>query len=71
MYEGAPVEAIRGATRRTFEMIVQLALSEHVDFMLIAGDLYDGELQDYRTALFLTQQMAILHQASIPVFIAR
>ena len=50
-------------------MIVQLALSEHVDFMLIAGDLYDGELQDYRTALFLTQQMAILHQASIPVFI--
>jgi DNA repair exonuclease SbcCD nuclease subunit len=69
MYEGAPVEAIRGATRRTFETIVQLALSEHVDFMLIAGDLYDGELQDYRTALFLTQQMAILHQASIPVFI--
>jgi DNA repair exonuclease SbcCD nuclease subunit len=69
MYEGAPVEAIRGATRRTFEKIIQLAISEHVDFMLIAGDLYDGELQDYRTALFLTQQMAILNRANIPVFI--
>lgn len=69
MYEGAPVEEIRGATRRTFETIIQLALSEHVEFMLIAGDLYDGELQDYRTALFLTQQMTILNQANIPVFI--
>ena len=69
MYEGAPIEAIRGATRRTFEAIIQLALSERVDFMLIAGDLYDGELQDYRTALFLTQQMAILNQANIPVYI--
>ncbi len=39
-YEGAPVEEIRGATRRAFENLVQLALDEALDFVLVAGDLY-------------------------------
>jgi len=39
-YEGAPVEEIRGATRRAFENLVQLAMDEEVQFVLLAGDLY-------------------------------
>ena len=42
-YEGAPVEEIRGAARRAFENLIQLAIDEEVAFILLAGDLYDGD----------------------------
>ena len=68
-YDGAPQEAMRSATRRAFENLVQLALDEQVDFVLIAGDLYDGDWQDYNTGLFFVSQMARLADAAIPVFL--
>ncbi|MCF8079871.1 MAG: DNA repair exonuclease [Desulfobacterales bacterium] len=68
-YEGAPVDEFRKAARRAFENMVQLAVSEKVAFMLIAGDLYDGDWKDYNTGLFLARQMSRLDQAGIPVFI--
>jgi len=67
-YEGAPVEEIRGATRRALENLVQLAIDREVDFVLIAGDLYDGDWQDYNTGLFFVHQMQRLREADIPVF---
>jgi DNA repair exonuclease SbcCD nuclease subunit len=66
-YEGAPVEEIRGATRRAFEEIIRLALDESVDFVLIAGDLYDRDLEDFNTAIFFGRQMARLDEAGIAV----
>ena len=62
-YEGAPVEEIRGATRRAFENLVQLAIGEAVDFVLIAGDLYDGDWKDAGTGLYFVKQMARLREA--------
>ncbi len=66
-YDGAPVEALRGATRAAFANLVQLALDERVDFLLLAGDLYDGDWKDFSTGLFFTRQMARLQAAGIPV----
>jgi DNA repair protein SbcD/Mre11 len=68
-YEGAPVEALRGATRRALENLVALALERSVDFVLIAGDLFDREWKDYNTGLFFAAQMAKLREADIPVFL--
>jgi len=68
-YDGAPVETIRGAARRAFENLVRLALDEQVAFVLIAGDLYDGDWKDYSTGLFFTGQMARLKAAGIPVYL--
>src|SRR3954469_13539897 len=68
-YEGAPVDAIRGACRRALEQMVDLVIRERVDFVLIAGDLYDGDWQDYNTGLFLTAQMHALRDAGIRVFL--
>jgi exonuclease SbcD len=70
-YECAPVEQIRGATRRAFENLVQHAIRERVDFLLIAGDLYDGDWPDYNTGLFFSRQMGRLREAGIPVFLIR
>jgi exonuclease SbcD len=67
--EDAPVEAIRGATRRAFENLIGLAIEEDVDFVLIAGDLYDGDWKDYNTGLFFAGQMGRLDAAGIKVFI--
>ena len=68
-YAGAPVDVLRGATRRALENLVQLALDERVALVLLAGDLYDGDWQDYNTGLFFTRQMSRLREAAIPVFI--
>ncbi|HEV7786627.1 MAG TPA: DNA repair exonuclease, partial [Thermoanaerobaculia bacterium] len=68
-YEGAPVEEIRGATRKAFVNLVDLAIHEEVAFLLLAGDLYDGDWRDYNTGLFFIAQMRRLEAAGIPVFV--
>jgi DNA repair exonuclease SbcCD nuclease subunit len=66
-YEGAPVEAIRGATRRALENLVSLAIERKVAFVLIAGDLYDGDWDNCNTGFFFAAQMARLKSVGIPV----
>jgi len=68
-YDGAPVDEIRGATRRALENLIQLAIDEEVAFVLLAGDLYDGDWKDYNTGLFFTRQMSRLQDAGIEVFV--
>ena len=68
-YEGAPVDEIRRAARRAFNNLVQTAIAENVDFILIAGDLYDGDWKDYNTGLYLVSMAGKLRDAGIPVYI--
>jgi exonuclease SbcD len=66
-YEGAPVEEIRGATRRAFENLVDLCLGEGADLLVLAGDLYDGDWKDYNTGLFFIRQVTRLTRAGVKV----
>ena len=68
-YDGAPVDEIRNATRRALENLVELAINEAVAFVLIAGDLYDGDWKEFRTGLFFVSQMVRLREAGIPVYL--
>ena len=70
-YDGAPVEEIRGATRRAVENLVSLAIAQSVDFLLIAGDIYDGDWRDYNTGLFFLAQMSRLRDSGVQVFFIR
>ncbi|MCU0979732.1 MAG: DNA repair exonuclease, partial [Pirellulaceae bacterium] len=66
-YDGAPVEEIRGATRRALENLVGVAIEQQVAFVVIAGDVYDGDWPDFNTGLFFVRQMSKLREAGIPV----
>jgi exonuclease SbcD len=70
-YEGAPVEKIRSATRDAFKNLVQTAIEKRVAFIIIAGDLYDGNWKDYNTGLFFVSQMVRLQKENIRVFLIR
>lgn len=70
-YEGAPVERIRGATRRALENLVALCEQEQAAVLLIAGDLFDGDWRDYSTGLFFVAQMARLRSAGTRVVMLR
>jgi DNA repair protein SbcD/Mre11 len=69
VHEDAPVEEIRGATRRAFDNLIDFTIEEEVDFILIAGDLYDGDWKDYNTGLFFVSRIGRLSKAGIKVFI--
>lgn len=68
-YEGAPVDEIRDATRRAFENLVQTAREEKVAFVLVGGDVYDGEWRDYNTGLYFVKQATQLREAEIPLYL--
>lgn len=68
-YEGLPVDEIRSATRAAFDNLVQFAIDEAVDFVVIAGDLFDGDWRDMGTGLYFAKAMGRLDQAGIPAFL--
>ena len=70
-YDGAPVERLRSATRSALERLVDKALAERVDFLLLAGDIYDRDWQDFHTGLFFRGQMVRLERAGIRCFIVQ
>jgi DNA repair exonuclease SbcCD nuclease subunit len=69
--DGAPVEELRTATRRAFQNLITLALRERVDFVVIAGDLFDGDYSDSRSWVWTAREFQRLAQADIPVFLIR
>lgn len=63
-----PEAVIRHCTRRAFAAMIDLALEEDVAFVVIAGDLYDGDWKDFSTGLFFAEQIRRLGR---PCFLLR
>lgn len=68
-YKDAPTDLLRTVTRDAFTRLVDVAIEEAVDFMVIAGDLYDGTWKDYNTGHFFCREMGRLNNAAIPVYL--
>ncbi|EDO0727132.1 TPA: exonuclease SbcCD subunit D [Listeria monocytogenes] len=60
--------AIQESTFQSLERITTVAIKEAVDFVLIAGDIYDSEDQSVRAQARFSKEMKRLEVANIPVF---
>ncbi|SDG17880.1 metallophosphoesterase family protein [Thalassobaculum litoreum] len=58
-------ETIGVATRTAFERIIDKAIEEKVDALLIAGDLYDGSTREMSTGLYLADSIRRLSEAGV------
>jgi exonuclease SbcD len=63
-----PPDITHRCTRRAFEKLIDLAIDEAADFLVIAGDIFDANMRDYSTSLYFAQQMQRLGR---PCFIVR
>lgn len=64
-------DELRGATRKALDSLTELCINKRVPLLLIAGDLYDGDWQDFSTGLYFVQQMTKLAGAGTRVAIIR
>jgi exonuclease SbcD len=62
---------VAAASREAFEELVDQAISRQVKFVVIAGDIYDGDWKDTTIGHFFNRQMARLQRAGIPVYKVR
>ena len=61
--------SLRQATFNAYDNIVELCVSEHVDALLIAGDVYDGADRSLRAQRRFIDGLDRLHQAGIRSFV--
>jgi exonuclease SbcD len=69
-YPGAPLEEIRLATRKALGKLVDFSIESEAAFVVIAGDLFDGEWRDCNTGLYFISEMKRLRDAGIMAYIA-
>ena len=62
-YPGAPLAEIRLATRRALAKLVDFAIESEATFVIVAGDLFDGEWRDCNTGLYFVSEMKRLKNA--------
>lgn len=63
------VKTIRDSTFVAFQTLIQTAVQERPDFLIIVGDIYDGEDRSLRAQHKFQQGMEMLNNHQIPVFL--
>ncbi len=69
--EPGQAERVRRACRDAFENLVTTAIERKVAFVILAGDLYDGDTPNMQVAVFLRNQLARLEKHDIRVVIIK
>jgi exonuclease SbcD len=64
------LNSLRDSTFAAFHKLIEHAVKTKPDFVLIVGDIYDGEDRSLRTQMKFREGMAKLDAAGIPVFIS-
>lgn len=68
-YPDAPAQMLRSATRDAFTNLINEAIELQVDFLVIAGDLYDGGWKDHNTGIYFCREMGRLKKAGIDAYV--
>ncbi|WP_210772045.1 metallophosphoesterase family protein [Metallibacterium scheffleri] len=67
--QGDSAPELLTATRTAFVRLVDVAIDTKVAFMIIAGDLYDSDWNDFQTGYFFIGEMGRLQKAGIRVIL--
>lgn len=59
---------VEAASREAFDNLVALAVDEGCRFVVLAGDIFDGDLRNFQTGLYFVDGMRRLEMAGIDVF---
>jgi exonuclease SbcD len=59
------------AGRRAVEALIAETIASNAKFLIIAGDVFDGDWKDVSTGLFFVRAISALHRAGIPAFIVK
>lgn len=62
-------EILKTANRRAVERLIDVAIDEAVDFLIIAGDLYDSDARSVQANTFLAEQFERLNDVGVPVYL--
>ena len=62
-------ELYKKAVEKSFNNFIEYALAKNVDFVLIAGDTFDSDEQDFESKLILKEGLKKLENADIKVFL--
>lgn len=57
------------ASREAFEGLIALAIAQECDFIVLAGDIFDGDLRNFGTGLFFIDQLRRLETAGIRAYV--
>lgn len=71
MKDAAVADIFLEASRKAFTALVDQAVEHEVDFLVVAGDVYDGDWKDNKIGLFFNREVARLERAGIPVFLLK
>ena len=67
----AVAERFAQAGRRAVEALIAETIASKAAFLIIAGDIFDGDWKDVTTGLFFVRAISALHRAGIPVFVVK
>ncbi|WP_429971021.1 metallophosphoesterase family protein [Fructilactobacillus sp. Tb1] len=63
-------QTLKNAPYQSFKKIVDQAIAQQIDFMLIAGDIFDSKNQSVKAISFFIDEMKRLDEAQIPVMLS-
>lgn len=64
-------ERLKQVSRDTFKDIVDLAISENADALVLAGDIFDNDFPDLKSRAFLIAQLVRASAAGVPTVLIR
>jgi DNA repair exonuclease SbcCD nuclease subunit len=67
----AVAERFAHAGRAAVEALVAETIASDAKFLIVAGDIFDGDWRDVSTGLFFARQLGKLHVNKIPTFIVK
>lgn len=65
--EEAPVDLFRTATRRAYDRLIELCISERAKALLLAGDVFDGDLRDHHAGIHFARRLERLERVGCRV----